>query len=656
MPPDPLPNPTPSASCDPTLTAVAVLSAGKHSASVGGVPTWAARLRDTLTAEAAAGRETGWRLAVVVLMLDEQAEVPAALRGSPDVHVVRLPDSGHPLDLLDHARDVISSLNASVLLPENTDLCLMAAHAVRFGAMARHTARPADPARPPIPRLIAAARTDDWYNRSLLEHYWHADGGVGVSEPCAAWLQSVLNAGHRGVLPVAVIPSGAPVSPSPRQPGPARRRLNIAWIGRLEHAQKRCRDLPAVALALRERGVPFVLRVAGDGPERDDLIAALRHHGLLAGAQRPQDGSVEMLGALSARDIAELLADTDVLLSTSAAEGTSIALQEAMGAGVAPVVTALPGIERFVVPEHSGLIAPVGDADALAAAIARLHGDRALLAALARNAWEIARGCFAPAAVARRYVDLFNEVTSRPPAEPSRPVPPLSLIRHQADPPRTAFPQAHAQAILCHRWLEEHAAATGQRAAPLADLRALPPSLRHSLPGVVIPHSLMDHRPIDQVRNTIAAVTAPRSDSAPPRVALYGAGALARALARTEGPSLSELGVVAFLDDAAEADADTPPMLGGLPILPPERALTLGLSAVVLCSDRHEAAMARAASPLREAGLPVIAVFDPSLTSVPAQGLPVNGGPTGAAGNLGKPPASHPYGYQLQPDPRVKVA
>ncbi|HAD13040.1 MAG TPA: type I restriction-modification system subunit M [Saprospirales bacterium] len=124
-------------------------------------------------------------------------------------------------------------------------------------------------------------------------------------------------------------------------------------MGRLEHAQKRCRDLPAVALALRERGVPFVLRVAGDGPERDDLIAALRHHGLLAGAQRPQDGSVEMLGALSARDIAELLADTDVLLSTSAAEGTSIALQEAMGAGVAPVVTALPGIERFVVPEHS---------------------------------------------------------------------------------------------------------------------------------------------------------------------------------------------------------------------------------------------------------------------------------------------------------------
>lgn len=651
MPPDPLPNPTPAHACTSPLTAVAVLSAGKHSATVGGVPTWAARLRDTLAAEAAAGRQTGWRLAVVLMMLDEQAEVPAALRNGPNVHVVQPPASGHPLDLLDQARGVIAALNPSVLLPENTDLCLMAAHAVRFAAMAKHHARFADPARPPIPRLIAAARTDDWYNRSLLEHYWHADGGVGVSEPCAGWLQNLLIAGHREAPPVAVIPSGAPVSPSPRQPGPARHRLNIAWIGRLEHAQKRCRDLPGVALALRERGVPFVLRVAGDGPERDDLIAALRHHGLLAGAQRPQDGSVEMLGALSARDIAELLADTDVLLSTSAAEGTSIALQEAMGAGVAPVVTALPGIERFVVPEHSGLIAPVGDTEALAAAIARLYGDRALLAGLGRNAWAVARECFAPAAVARRYVELFNQVTSLPPAEPSRPVPPLSLIRHHADPPRTAFPEAHTQADLCQRWLEEHAAATGQRVAPLADPRALPPSLRHCLPGVVVPHALLDHRPIERVRSAIATVTGPAPGSSGRAVALYGAGALARAVAQADGPSLSELGVVAFLDDAVNADADTPGMLAGLPILPPERALTLGLSAVVLCSDRHEAALARAASPLREAGLAMVAVFDPSLTSP----LPAMAGRASPEAQQSGD-ASAAAGYRLPPDRRSKVA
>ena len=104
--------------------------------------------------------------------------------------------------------------------------------------------------------------------------------------------------------------------------------------------------------------------VAGDGPLRVDLEDEVRRRAL----------PVRMLGARS--DVAALLRAADVVVSTAVWEGQPIAVQEALGAGAALVVTDAGGT-REVTGEEAAVVVPVGDATALARETATLlvHDD-----------------------------------------------------------------------------------------------------------------------------------------------------------------------------------------------------------------------------------------------------------------------------------------
>src|SRR5262249_47277534 len=89
---------------------------------------------------------------------------------------------------------------------------------------------------------------------------------------------------------------------------------------------------------------------------------------------------VAFVGPAYGEHKAELLAQADVLVLASYAEGLPYALLEAMAAGCVPIVTPVGAIPDVVSDgEHGVLVAP-RDAEALADAIARLAGDRAMLA------------------------------------------------------------------------------------------------------------------------------------------------------------------------------------------------------------------------------------------------------------------------------------
>jgi len=111
--------------------------------------------------------------------------------------------------------------------------------------------------------------------------------------------------------------------------------------------------------ACRRAGVP--LTVAGDGPERARLER------LAAGAE------VTFTGALPPAELAALRRRAGLaIVPTRAAETFGLAAAEAMAAGL-PVVASRVGALADLV-DADGLVAP-GDADALAAAIARRHRD-----------------------------------------------------------------------------------------------------------------------------------------------------------------------------------------------------------------------------------------------------------------------------------------
>lgn len=606
-------------------TAVAILTARAGEVNIGGVATWASRLAAQLR-ERDQGAKS-WRLCTVVMALEAGAGLPRALRDGPDARLVGWPESGDVLELLEETRREVLALAPDIVLPENSDLCQMVAQQIRDEAMG--TDRPV--------RVISAARTDEASNRILIERYQPTDGGVGVSAVCADWLRDILRSHWTDrYLPVSMIPSGAPVAEAPRTPssgGPIR----IAWLGRLEQPQKRVMDLVPLAATLRRRSVDFELHIAGDGEMRGALTAALDQANLLA----EQHGPVHMHGALSATEVQSLLGRCDIFTLTSAAEGTSVAMQEAMGLGLAPVVTRIPGIERWITHHRSGLLAAVGDTDTLADHMVLLAQRRDALARIGGEAWKVAVAQFSAGATASKYVALFDNVLALP-------VPPqrsnmlglrrlhaaagsASELHTRAYWPRCTFPpeQACRAMEICRRW----AAQAGLQVAssPLTSLPGkavifdpgqMPPTpavvagmlRRGSIP--IVPHALLDTRAGDRARVPLDRLR----ELGCRRIAFYGAGAHSRMLCEVLGLGpRNPFGVVGFIDDAAAADPGARATLAGLPIVAPGCACDdLAIDGVVLSSDRLEPELLEAARRSLLARLPILPIYDPTLVEADA--------------------------------------
>lgn len=108
------------------------------------------------------------------------------------------------------------------------------------------------------------------------------------------------------------------------------------------------------------------------------------------------------------------LAAHDALLLPSFAEGSSVALLEAMACGVAPVATTVGAAPDVIRDGIDGLLIGPGDAGALAAAVSRLVQDRPLVQRLRENAHRAARR-FSWERVAADTVALYGRVrTARP--------------------------------------------------------------------------------------------------------------------------------------------------------------------------------------------------------------------------------------------------
>jgi glycosyltransferase involved in cell wall biosynthesis len=113
------------------------------------------------------------------------------------------------------------------------------------------------------------------------------------------------------------------------------------------------------------------------------------------------------------QDAPALAAACDVfVLPSTRREGLARSLIEAMAYGVAPVVTDCGGSPELIVDGVSGLVVPVGDEDAIARAIAKLHEDSALRARIGAAARERIRDAFRIEDTIDRTIELYEEVLS----------------------------------------------------------------------------------------------------------------------------------------------------------------------------------------------------------------------------------------------------
>lgn len=182
--------------------------------------------------------------------------------------------------------------------------------------------------------------------------------------------------------------------------------LVIGASGRLVQ-QKDFATLIRALAHLTTSGRPHVdLVLIGDGPLRKEL------QGL---AQRLGVGSMVRFAGLR-DDARALLAAFDVVAFSSRFEGLSIALLEAMAAGRCLVVTSAAGITD-VVDERQAILVPVGESQALAAALGRALGDAALRAHLGAAAQAHFLSNFTAQGMVTAYESLYRSVARKVMAE-----------------------------------------------------------------------------------------------------------------------------------------------------------------------------------------------------------------------------------------------
>jgi glycosyltransferase involved in cell wall biosynthesis len=170
------------------------------------------------------------------------------------------------------------------------------------------------------------------------------------------------------------LPYGIPL-PAYRARPPRVGPLRLVHAGRLDR-HKGIFDLPEIDRALAARGTGVEWTIAGAGPDGDEL--AMRW------AFNPR---VEWRGALPTADVLALYGTQDIFVLPTESEGFPVALVEAMGAGVVPVVSNLPsGIPEVVTSSEIGERPEPGDVAAFTDAIAALDRDRPRLAAMSAAA------------------------------------------------------------------------------------------------------------------------------------------------------------------------------------------------------------------------------------------------------------------------------
>jgi len=123
---------------------------------------------------------------------------------------------------------------------------------------------------------------------------------------------------------------------------------------------------PVYNVEMLVKAIPLVLKqapettfvIAGDGEQREYLGNLVKSLGVL--------DSVRFVGWLPHDELPKYLASSDIYVSTSLSDSTSLSLQEAMACEVVPVVTDLPANREWITDNENGFIVPISDIQTLA--------------------------------------------------------------------------------------------------------------------------------------------------------------------------------------------------------------------------------------------------------------------------------------------------
>jgi L-malate glycosyltransferase len=163
------------------------------------------------------------------------------------------------------------------------------------------------------------------------------------------------------------------------------------------------KNLPRLVRAVAAAGRNVRLAIAGEGPERDAVIAEANRVGITDRLMMP--------GFL--RDPARYIGLFDIFALSSDSEQYPISLVEAMAGGIPIVSTDVGDVRNIVAKENLRFIVPRHDESALAGAICQLANDRNLRATVGEANRFVAFAQYDENAMFARYRQLYGSAMKR---------------------------------------------------------------------------------------------------------------------------------------------------------------------------------------------------------------------------------------------------
>ena len=116
--------------------------------------------------------------------------------------------------------------------------------------------------------------------------------------------------------------------------------------------------LRAVPMVIREANKKVRFVIGGEGSLKNKLIKFTR--------DLKMEEYVEFKGELSRKDLIDCYENSDIYISTSLSDSTSVSLLEAMAFELIPIVTDIPGNREWIEDKKNGFLFPISDHQALA--------------------------------------------------------------------------------------------------------------------------------------------------------------------------------------------------------------------------------------------------------------------------------------------------
>jgi glycosyltransferase involved in cell wall biosynthesis len=181
----------------------------------------------------------------------------------------------------------------------------------------------------------------------------------------------------------------------------------LLFVGRLVEKKGLQYLIEALPLVL-EKNPHAVLRIVGDGPEKDKILDRILELGI--------GDHVEFLGAVANEALTEIYHASDVIVFPSVVagdgdrEGFGLVLVEALGCECATVVTDLPAMRDIIVNGVSALVVPEKNAGLIAEKINLLLNDDNLRLALGEQGRQYVLKRFDWKIIAVQYKKLIRSV------------------------------------------------------------------------------------------------------------------------------------------------------------------------------------------------------------------------------------------------------